>query len=135
MMGNNATVVGKRLDEIRTKMPKFICLNDDMNKTHAPPQQLLQTIADFYMSYFPLPSPFELPPGESNPFLYIDLLREHKHQQKRSFAAVVALVALGAACLALLAYRVFKDFMHVPQRGAGGAGGAGRAAARGLVMV
>lgn len=87
MVGNNATVVQKRLDEIRAKGaprrsllvdadsvccvcfagPKFVCLNDDMNKTHAPPVELMNVLADFYESYYPKPSPFELPDGVLNP--------------------------------------------------------------------
>lgn len=86
MVGNNYTSVQARLDEIREKMPKFICLNDDMNKTHAPDPRLLTALRDFYISYFPKPSPFELPPGKRNPYLYIDELRAHLKQTRSLFS-------------------------------------------------
>jgi len=72
MVGDNYTLVQRRLDEIRTTGHKFICLNDDMNKTHAPDPRLLKALRDFYLSYFPTPSPFELPEGQVNEFLHMD---------------------------------------------------------------
>ena len=67
MVPDNTTKVQLRLDEIRAKMPKFICLNDDMNKTADPPMETLQVLRDFYTSYFPNPCPFELPPVNEAP--------------------------------------------------------------------
>jgi len=72
MVGDNYTDVQRRLDEIRITGHKFICLNDDMNKTHDPDPRLLKALRDFYLSYFPTPSPFELPPGQINEFLHLD---------------------------------------------------------------
>ncbi len=63
-------------------MPKFICLNDDMNKTHAPDPRLLTALKEFFVSYYPKPSPFELPEDKPNPVLYMDELRLHLQDNK-----------------------------------------------------
>jgi hypothetical protein len=67
MVPDNYTMVSERLADIRLRMPKFICLNDDMNKTHEPPPETLECLQDFYISYFPVPSPFEWT-AETNPY-------------------------------------------------------------------
>jgi hypothetical protein len=67
MVPDNYTIVSNRLAEIRLRMPKFICLNDDMNKTHDPPQDTVKSLQEFYLSYFPVASPFEWT-GETNPY-------------------------------------------------------------------
>ena len=43
--------------------PKFVCVNDDMKD---PSPELQQMLHDFYVSYFPNPSRFELPDGQVN---------------------------------------------------------------------
>lgn len=65
-VGNNLTSVMKRLDDMRAKGPKFICLNDDMNKTGDASGAILDTLKAFYLTLLPEPCPFELPPGERN---------------------------------------------------------------------
>jgi UDP-N-acetylglucosamine-lysosomal-enzyme len=106
MVGNDYDKVKKRLDELRQKGPKFICLNDDMNKTHDPEPKLLGALQDFYTGYFPLPCPFEHPDGVTNDFLYL----EDSHYGKRwgyvqgtSYprTAVLLLLALGMLGLVL----------------------------------
>lgn len=74
-----------RLDEIRSKMPKFICLNDDMNKTSDPPAATLKALRDFYLSYFPAACPFELQEGQRNQFMYVEQWREQQRQAKSVF--------------------------------------------------
>jgi len=105
MMGNNATIVQKRLDGIRAKSPKFICLNDDMNKTHAPPDDLLRAIDEFYSSFFPKPSPFELPNGQTNTFLYLDDYRAAQQQAKWRSAVVYVVVCIVVFCVGLVMWR------------------------------
>ena len=57
---------------------------------------------NFYESYFPLPSSFELPAGRRNAHQYIDDLRRADAAQWRAVAAALALVAaLGAALAAV----------------------------------
>jgi hypothetical protein len=80
-----------------------------MNKTHAPPQELLNALADFYDSYFPKASPFELPDGVMNPpGLYIDELRalyapstitRIVTQQPVVLVLVIAAIILACLCL------------------------------------
>ncbi len=41
----------------------FVCINDDMKLAPAP---VVRALRDFYMSFFPLPSSFELPPGAAH---------------------------------------------------------------------
>ena len=122
MVGNNATVVQRRLDEIRAKgrsscslwpaaaapscpapsaAPKFICLNDDMNKTHAPPAELLAVLRDFYESYFPKPSPFELPEGQSNPALWLDELPRVDASSSSRFLLATVVLCMVALALAV----------------------------------
>ena len=84
MVPDNTTLVQLRLDEIRSKMPKFICLNDDMNKTHDPPVETLAALRDFYISYFPNPCPFENPDDRPNDFMYVEQWRQ-RQANKRAF--------------------------------------------------
>jgi hypothetical protein len=63
--------VNSQLDEIRYKLPKFVCLNDDMNKTQ-PNDKVVKSLHQFYNWYFPEISKFELPQGMKNEFLHID---------------------------------------------------------------
>jgi hypothetical protein len=70
MVGNDYTKVKARLDELRQKGPKFICLNDDMGDDPSP--QLSNALQNFYTGFFPKPCPFELPEGEINEFAYVD---------------------------------------------------------------
>jgi UDP-N-acetylglucosamine-lysosomal-enzyme len=90
----------KRLDDIRVKMPKFICLNDDMNKTHDPDPRTVRVLREFYHSYFPLPSPFELEPDDYHTILHVDDLRAHRRFV--SLGKVLALLAAAAAAVSLL---------------------------------
>mmetsp|Transcript_10120 Transcript_10120/g.24916 ORF Transcript_10120/g.24916 Transcript_10120/m.24916 type:complete len:995 (-) Transcript_10120:135-3119(-) len=83
MVPDDYQQVQERLDHITVKSPKFICLNDDMNKTHDPPKRTLQALHDFYETYYPDPTPFELPVNESNPYLYYDELIAYKQEQHR----------------------------------------------------
>jgi hypothetical protein len=76
----------KALDSIRANRNKFICLNDNLGDNDAvPPPSNYQLIirafpdnliqfmhdflANFYSGMLPLPSPFELPAGQSNEYL------------------------------------------------------------------
>ena len=82
MVPDDYAEVQERLDHIIVKSPKFICLNDDMNKTHDPPAETLAALMGFYNTYYPYPSPFENPPDRPNPFLHYEQLVEYKQQQR-----------------------------------------------------
>ena len=74
MVGDNSTRVAQRLDELRVQGAKFLCLNDDMNITNMEGGRLggsAAVLREFYDSYFPHPSPFELENGRRNDFQYV----------------------------------------------------------------
>jgi hypothetical protein len=56
----------KALDSIRANQNKFICLNDNLGDND---YFMHDFLAQFYQAMLPLPSPFELPPGQSNFYL------------------------------------------------------------------
>lgn len=68
MVRNNATVVQHQMDHVLFKRPKFLCINDDMNHSHADHGAVLQAVQTLLDTYFPLPSSFELPDGGRNSF-------------------------------------------------------------------
>ena len=75
MITDNATHTRMQLDSVRQKHLKFVCVNDNLEQ---PSPALEQLLHDFYLSYFPQPSLFELPDGVTNPSLYLDeCLRHH----------------------------------------------------------
>eukprot|EP00818_Percolomonas_sp_WS_P009122 CAMPEP_0117453118 /NCGR_PEP_ID=MMETSP0759-20121206/10035_1 /TAXON_ID=63605 /ORGANISM="Percolomonas cosmopolitus, Strain WS" /LENGTH=1265 /DNA_ID=CAMNT_0005246093 /DNA_START=354 /DNA_END=4151 /DNA_ORIENTATION=+ len=82
MIRDDELKVLKTLDGLRYKNPKFVCLNDDMNKTQPNPK-VLEALHQFYTWYFPQPSQFELPPGKLNPpHMYIDELKQYYRSRK-----------------------------------------------------
>ena len=66
MLKDNATEVLHRLDSIRKKRTKFVCINDNMNTTEAKAENL-EILHDFYDSMYPLPSSFELQTPRKTP--------------------------------------------------------------------
>jgi len=83
MVPDDYDQVQERLDHIMVKAPKFICLNDDMNKTHDPPARTLKALRDFYTTYYPDPTPFELPEDQFNPYLHYEELMEYKQKEHK----------------------------------------------------
>lgn len=67
----NASRVAKMLDEILAGKTKFICLNDNMDHSSNESEAVVKEIEKFYLTLFPLPSSFELPPGKRNTELYL----------------------------------------------------------------
>ena len=57
MVGDNATVVRHRLEEILVERKKFICLNDDMTN---PEIGVSLALHEFFEAYYPRPSPYVL---------------------------------------------------------------------------
>ena len=64
------------LDELRKKRKKFICLNDNIDHSKKGADLAKVVLVDFYESWFPLPSQFELPSNYRNRFLHVHQLRE-----------------------------------------------------------
>jgi len=97
MVRTNATNTLHAIDGIRQTRQKFICLNDNLNHSdpHSvevcpylavilkfisnitfSPLKVVKILQEFYESLFPHPSPFELPPGTTNKYLYVSELLE-----------------------------------------------------------
>jgi len=79
MLNANVTRVVAILDEIRQKPQKFICLNDNIDYEQASAKTVKVVLHDFYESFFPKPSRFELPAEYRNRYLHVDELREWWH--------------------------------------------------------
>lgn len=72
MVPTNRSEVLHRLDDIRHDRNKFICLNDNINHTDPHSVEVVDAIQDFFAALYPLPSPFELPHGQTNKYLHTD---------------------------------------------------------------
>ncbi|KAL3270725.1 hypothetical protein HHI36_021251 [Cryptolaemus montrouzieri] len=93
-LNSNVTDVVGHLDDIRSEPRKFICLNDNLDHTKTVENEFITSVIyDFYMSFFPFPSKFELPKEYRNRFLHIDELNEWKyhHFKVKLFIYFVAL--------------------------------------------
>ncbi len=64
MIGDNYTATLSQLDSIRMRQSKFICINDNMID---PSEKLVKALRNFFESFWPFPSKFELPRGAQNP--------------------------------------------------------------------
>jgi hypothetical protein len=69
MIGDNLTVTLGQLNSVRARRSKFICINDNMAN---PSKELELVLQQFFESFFPIPSQFELPPDVRNPTVYYD---------------------------------------------------------------
>ena len=78
MIGDDYNTTKKQLDSVRSKHTKFVCINDNMKH---PAPNLLQMLQEFYESFFPHQSSFELPIGEVNKFAYINEYREENRKK------------------------------------------------------
>ena len=81
MIGDNYTDSIRQLDSVRARQSKFICINDNMQQ---PSEQLERALQDFFESFFPVPSIFELEPGRRNPSLYLDEYRKATQKNQNS---------------------------------------------------
>lgn len=66
MVPNDYDAVVTRLQSIRDKRPKFICLNDNLPKNREPDPRVLKELSDHFDRYYPFPSHFELPQDQTN---------------------------------------------------------------------
>jgi UDP-N-acetylglucosamine-lysosomal-enzyme len=102
MISNNATAVLRQLDNIRANKKKFICLNDNID--HSQDATIVRALlVDFYESFFPTPSQFELPSDYRNRYLYIDELRDWKKQrEEKDTRNKIAMAVVGLVVLLVL---------------------------------
>lgn len=93
MIRNNDTSLQGRLDGIRRKRHKHICLNDNLHHDSPDTLKVKRVVHDFYMSILPLPSPFE----KQDKYVRTDAL----------FLWILVILSLMAFCfwLSLLARR------------------------------
>jgi len=108
MLKANVASVIATLDEIRHKPRKFICLNDNIDYEQSSAKTVRLVLQDFYESFFPIPSRFELPPEYHNRFLHVDELHEWRHYEMwlRRFTFGCLSVAVVFAFLSFYSYRV-----------------------------
>lgn len=76
MVNQSDPQLQEKLDGIRERQHKFICLNDNIDHTHPKAKEAVQIMNDFYKSLVPIRSSFELPPGERNPHGWRDQILE-----------------------------------------------------------
>jgi UDP-N-acetylglucosamine-lysosomal-enzyme len=96
MVSNNDTVMQGKLDGIRQKRHKFICLNDNINHSSPDAGKVVYVLHDFYMSILPMPSRFELPSNVHNTYAYIDELRSAQMAatRKKQYTIVVGFLSV-----------------------------------------
>jgi hypothetical protein len=102
MMGENVTKVRDTLDHIRRKQPKFVCINDDV-KSDDPDPALFTTLRSFFVSFFPVPSPYELPPHRYHQLGHLDDIMAARAERNWALGKQAAMLVAGAllVCLAL----------------------------------
>lgn len=76
MVTDNYNETIHKLDKVRHRKTKFVCINDDMHKA---PNSVQRALRDLYVSYFPLRSRFELPWGVINRNAYINSYRQEAY--------------------------------------------------------
>lgn len=98
MIRNNVTYVLNQLDWIRKNRKKFICLNDDLDHKVESTKTIRALLKDFYESFFPIPSRFELAPKYRNKYVYKwqldEWLRENENKNKKINVLIVLCVVL-----------------------------------------
>jgi len=104
MIVDNINITRNKLDGLRARKPKFICINDDM---HLAPPEVQQTVHDFFSSIVPLACPAELPPGSVNPQpLYLDVLLLHRAASRWAIAKLLFLGSVLAAAAWMIRRRL-----------------------------
>lgn len=103
MIRDNASAVLQKLDAVRGKRKKFVCLNDNIDHSKKDAELIKALLVDFYQSLFPIPSQFELPVEYRNRFLHISDLNEWKKEREevRFWTNVLVAILILAAILTL----------------------------------
>ncbi|KAK3581579.1 hypothetical protein CHS0354_031927 [Potamilus streckersoni] len=109
---NISSVVGQ-LDDVRKHPKKFICLNDNIDHGHEQAKTVKAILQDFYESFFPIQSQFELPRDYRNRFLHVNELREWRNY--RDWLKFWTQVALSMLVLFTIA-SFFADKIEAAQR-------------------
>merc|ERR1712137_766873 len=85
MVNQNDTKLQEKLDGIRERQHKFICLNDNIDHSDPKADEALQLVHDLYKSIVPLRSSFELPDDQLNQDQYIDDIQARKYHGRMEF--------------------------------------------------
>jgi len=119
MIRDNASGVQHQMDHILLKRPKFICVNDNMNHSHPENPQVIEVMHEFFKTYFPWRSSFELPEGRLNQYQYIDDMIAAKRVRRKKAgtftATVVFFLGLTVFCMFLCLNTVCVQ--RLPRRG------------------
>ena len=109
MLNANVSRVVAILDSIRQKPKKFICLNDNIDYKQESAKTVKVVLRDFYESFFPKSSRFELPPQYHNRFLHVDELHAWWHYRTwlRRFTVGCLSVATIFAVVSFFSDRVY----------------------------
>jgi UDP-N-acetylglucosamine-lysosomal-enzyme len=103
MIRDNVTDVLSQLDAVRKQPKKFVCLNDNIDHRKKTAVDVVDALHNFYQSFFPVRSQFELPIGLRNRFLHKQDLRDWQDRQHQVIGgSKVALVAVGLVLIAFL---------------------------------
>ncbi|KAK8790856.1 hypothetical protein WA158_005487 [Blastocystis sp. Blastoise] len=97
MINDDYNYTTEKLDSIRARHSKFICINDDMN---SPSPAVIKALKDFYDSFFPFPSPFEYDRHLQNMYLninyYKNKIMRYKLLEQYSFVFFAGLLIIFA---------------------------------------
>lgn len=91
MLGDDYNSTRSQLDSIRARRSKFICINDNINEMTP---ELFSLLRDFFTSYYPRPSRFELPDGVVNRHLRLEDHLSEIFWRRASATAAFCFIAL-----------------------------------------
>ncbi|KAH8407664.1 hypothetical protein KR222_009759 [Zaprionus bogoriensis] len=95
MLTSNLTEVVEALDRMRRNPRKFNCINDNLDAKRSEDNELVRhLLEDFYLSFFPRRSKFELPPQYRNRYV-----SWHDYQRWRRRKRAVLVVGYGVSLL------------------------------------
>lgn len=115
MLHSNVSHLVGHLDDIRRNPKKFVCLNDNLDPKQETENAMVRAVLrDFYHSFFPLPSKFELPLDMRNRFLHVTELEDWK--KSRAQLRIAAILAVITLCLLTFAVVCPEEVRHYGRR-------------------
>ena len=103
MIDEDLVKTQSKLDSIRARRPKFVCVNDDVKEAN---EELGKILHDFYESFFAVRSRFELPEGTRNEYLRLDVKAKYESRGK------TCLCFLGVVLVVLFVLSERKYFLE-----------------------
>ncbi|XP_033154779.1 N-acetylglucosamine-1-phosphotransferase subunits alpha/beta [Drosophila mauritiana] len=98
MLTSNLTEVVESLDRLRRNPRKFNCINDNLDANRGEDNEMVRhLLEDFYLSFFPRRSKFELPPQYRNRF---ESWRDFQRWKRRKRAVLV--IGYGVSLLLIV---------------------------------